>query len=321
MGFVIGLMVFGIVFLVGVTTGVISMLEAPTRGTVILPQQYRDGSSSNRVAVIPVEGIINQSQATFVRAAVEHILDDRSIKAVVLRVDSPGGGVTASDQIWYQIGRLKKANRPVVASFGGIAASGGYYVACDADEVVAEETTITGSIGVIAQVLTMEGLMSKVGVEPVTLVASGSPEKDVANDIFRSWNEKDREKIMTMLDAAYDTFLSRVEQGRANAVKERGTESVRALANGSIYTARQAVESGLVDTIGYLDDAIAASERLAGLATGSARVEIMREPPGLFGTMPLVQSLGAEATSRLDAEAIRTLVHDLGSPRVMFLMR
>ena len=251
------------------------------------------------------------------RSAVEYALHQSNIRAIVLRVDSPGGGVTSSDQIWYEIERLKKKGLPIIASYGGVAASGGYYVSCGADEIVAEPTCITGSIGVIAQIFTFEGLMDKVGIEPVTLVATGSPEKNTANDLFRSWNDKDRQKILTMLDAAYDTFNQRVQDGRKLAITDAAT--IDALADGSIFTAQAAVTNGLVDRIGYLDDAITRAETAAGLRVGSSTVVFLRQPPSFADVLMAHEQ--PRPASLLDADTIRSFVNDLGSPRVMYLMR
>jgi protease-4 len=315
--FVIGLMVFAGVFLLGLGIGIATMLAGSAAERPLLLQDYRGGGSGT-IAILPVSGVIDGGQAGFVRAAVDRILDESSIKGVVLRVDSPGGGVTASDQIWYQLNRLKDEKLPIVASYGSVAASGGYYISCHADHIIAEETCTTGSIGVIAQILTMEGLMDKVGIEPVTLVAPGSPEKDVANDVFRTWNERDREKITVMLDAAYETFLDRVAKGRAGAVVD--PETIPALANGSIYTARQAQANGLIDGIGYLDDAIAKAESLAGLRTGRSKVVVVLEPPSLFGDNLLMQARDRSWPGDWDADRLRTFVTELGSPRVMYLL-
>ena len=314
--FVLGLFMFAGVFVVGLTIGLIMMFGISNVPTAILEEVYRDGDR-NRVAVIPVVGIIESSQAAFVRSAVDHALKQSNIRAIVLRVDSPGGGVTSSDQIWYEIERLKKAGLPVIASYGGIAASGGYYVSCSADEIVAEPTCITGSIGVIAQIFTLEGLMDKVGIEPVTLVATDSPEKNTANDLFRSWNDKDRQKILTMLDAAYDTFNQRVKDGRKTVITDAAT--IDALADGSIFTAQAAVDNGLVDRIGYLDDAITRAETAAGLRVGSSTVVFLRQPPS-FSDMLMAHEQPQKA-NMLNADTIRSFVNDLASPRVMYLMR
>ena len=322
MGIMASLFLFAIVFFMGFGFGIMVMIVGASVEEVMVRQTYRDGDS-RVIAVIPIEGVIDARQADFVHSAVEDVLDDRRVQAVVLRVDSPGGGVTPSDQIWYEVNRLKDKGLPVIASYGSVAASGGYYVSCGADSIMAEQTTITGSIGVIAQVLTLEGLMGKIGVEPVTLVATGSPEKAVANDVFRAWDERDKDKVRTMLDSAYATFRSRVEAGRKAVITDSST--LNGIANGSIYTSEQAKANGLIDGIGYMDDAIALAEQRAGLRTGAATVEILRWPPTLMGAL-----LGAEASapagshqsigSSLNADSIRALVNDLAMPRVMYLM-
>ena len=320
MSIIAGLFLFGAVFIVGIVMGIAVMVAGANYDTVIVPEPYRNGDDRYTVAVIPVEGVIDERQAEFVRAAVDYALDDSSIRAVVLRVDSPGGGVTPSDQIWYEINRLKKQGMPVVASYGGVAASGGYYVSCGADYIIAQETCITGSIGVIAQVLTLEGLMNKVGVQPVTLVASGSPEKSVANDIFRSWTEQDKAKVQVMLDSAHRTFINRVSDGRKNVISD--PMQISAIANGSIYTAQQAIENGLIDAIGYLDDAVTTAESRAKIGAGSAMVVILRQPPTLGDALFAAQgrSRTIQAAGALDANAVRALVNDLSSPRAMYLM-
>jgi protease-4 len=315
---VIGLLLFGGVFFLGLGLGAFSVMLAPSSESVILHQTYRDGRAG-RIAILPIFDVIDSDRAEFARMAVDDILNDGGFDAVVLRVDSPGGGVTASDQIWAEVKRLKKAGLPVVASYGSVAASGGYYVSCGADHIMAEVTSITGSIGVIAQVFTMEGLADKVGIEPVTLVATGSPEKDTANDIFRAWDEKDREKVRIMLDAAFATFQQRVRDGRGNAIGS--TDRVAAIADGSIYTAEQALAGGLIDGIGYLDDAIAEAERRASLSAGAARIIILKQPPAFFASGLFTQAPRINrATPPLDADAIRALANDLGAPRVMYLM-
>lgn len=319
-GIVAGLFLFAVVFFMGLALGIGVMVVGASVEEVMVRQTYRDGDS-RLIAVIPIEGVIDARQSDFVHSAVENVLDDRHVKAVVLRVDSPGGGVTASDQIWYEVNRLKAKGLPVIASYGSVAASGGYYVSCGADHIMAEETTITGSIGVIAQVLTLEGLMNKVGVEPVTLVATGSPDKSVANDIFRSWNDRDKATVRTMLDSAYATFRNRVETGRKTVISDPAT--LDGIANGTIYTAMQAKENGLIDGIGYLNDAIAVAEQRAGLTAGASTVQILRWPPTLMDAL-----VGAEASrsghqsivSSLNAESIRALVNELAMPRAMYLM-
>jgi protease IV len=319
-GIIAGLALFGFVFLVGIIIGVSVMFAGSSMETVVLEQTYRDGGR-NKIAILPIEGPIDDSQAIFARAAVDHILADRRVSAVVLRVDSPGGGVTASDQIWYEIERLKKSNLPVIASYGSVAASGGYYVSCGADHIIAEETCITGSIGVIAQIMTLEGLMDKIGIEPVTLVATGSPEKAVGNDIFRTWDEKDQQKWLGILDSAYAIFTDRVQQGRSGKVIDPAL--LESAASGSIFTASEAIEKGLVDAVGYLDDAIAHAEGAAGIPAGRAAVVRITEPPSLFGNGLLFQARtrAVPRSAGIDAAALRSFVNELSTPKAMYLLR
>jgi protease IV len=309
-----GLMLFAIVFLIGIVFGFAAALtETPT----VVEQTYRD-SGRERIVILPIEGVIGDDAARFARIAVNHILDDRHVRAVVLRVDSPGGGVTASDQIWYQVKRLRDAGLPVIASYGGVAASGGYYVSCNADYIFAEQTCITGSIGVIAQLFTMNDLMGKVGIEPVTIVATDSPEKDIANNIFRTWDERDRQRILAILDSAQATFINRVRDGRSHVITD--DDRLTSLANGAIFTAQQAVDNQLIDAVGYLDDAIAHAEQSAGLRAGRASVVRIGRPPQLFGGM-LAREGGAGSTiAAMDAERLRGFINELASPRAMYLM-
>ncbi len=315
-GFIFGLLLFGGIFLMGIVIGIAIMFGRSSVDRVVLEEHYQDGGSSRRIAIIPIEGIIDWNKATFVRDCVDHVLSE-DFDAVVLRIDSPGGGVTSSDEIWYEVQRLHKNNIDVVASYGGIAASGGYYVSCTADHIMAQQTCITGSIGVIAQVMTFEGLLDKVGIEPITLVATNSPNKDVANDIFHSWSEQDRAKVIDMLDASYETFLKRVADGRGEAIGD--ASAIRDLADGSIYTAEQAKASGLIDSIGYLDDAVVEAERMIGLGPRSAEVVVLRYPPSLFGDGLLMQAHQRTTSTPLDAERIRTFANELAAPRLMYL--
>ena len=316
-GFVIGIFLFGVVFATGLAIGAVIVAASTMFETGAYQEVYRDGDATT-VAIIPVEGVIDAHRAYVVRTLVDQVLGDRSTKAAVLRVNSPGGGIAASDQIWYQVKRMRDAGIPVIASFGGLAASGGYYISCGTDHIVAEPTCITGSIGVIAQAFVFKNLLDKVGIEPVTLLATDSPEKDVGNPM-RAWTDKDRQTYITMLDAAYKIFNGRVKEGRKEAIEDPAR--IDELADGSIFTAAEARDNGLVDTIGYLDDAIAQAERSAGLPAGRSTVVILREP-----TSPLDELLGGRTPGPgpgaiFDAEKLRGVVNDLARPRVMYLMR
>jgi len=275
-----------------------------------------DGDASlGRVVVLPVEGVIDDAMADYVRRAVDHLLDDPPA-AVVLRIDSGGGGVTASDQIWHQLNRLKtEPDEPVqvVASFGTVAASGGYYIAAAADHIVCERTGLTGSIGVIAQIPTVAGLLDKVGVEMHTVTADGSNDKDLANNPFRAWTPADAAVVKDLVNTMYDQFVEVVKNGRGFSADE-----VDDVATGAIYTAHEALNAGLVDSVGYLDDAVDQARSLAGLPA-DARVTRVKQPgQGLLGAL-----LGARVTLSpnmdLSPELARRWLDDFGQVRLAYL--
>lgn len=311
-GLVIGVLLLGIVFIVGVVFGVGGTIAAqgvePT-----LTETHRRAGTGDRIVIIPVEGIILEPTADFVAVAVNRVLSDPHVRAVILRVDSPGGAVSPSDRIWRDVQRLRDAGVPVVASFGGYAASGGYYVSCHSDQIVAEPTCITGSIGVISQVLTMGDLLDKVGIQPITLVAAGSPEKAVGNDIYRNWTDADRKTHQHLLDAAYDIFRSRVAEGRGSRLDS--ADSLDVIGDGRVFTANDALTNRLIDQVGYLEDAIATAEGLARLRPGSATVIRLDAPPTFMSAL-----LSAQRAPTTDATSLRSLLHELSVPRAMYLM-
>ncbi len=190
---------------------------------------------------------------------------DRSIKAVVLRINSPGGSAAASQEIYQEVMKLRKARKPVVASMGDVAASGGYYVAAAADKIMANGSTMTGSIGVIMEFLNLQGLYEKVGLGTVTLKSGRF--KDIGS-ATRPLTEDERQLLQAMIDDVYDQFVSDIVAGR----KVLSREDVRRLADGRIFTGRQAKKLKLVDELGNLQDAIALAGKMAGM-TGRPAVE------------------------------------------------
>lgn len=259
-----GAFIFGLVAgAAGSSAGEMDVQNDVVRRTV------QRGDRATQIAIVPVEGAITDQTASEVAAAVARARND-NVDAVLLRVDSPGGGVTPSDRIDHDLQKLRDAGIPVFASYGGISASGGVYVSARCERIMAEPTCVTGSIGVIASVITMEGLAEKIGVEANSVVATRSPEKAVANDLWRNWDEKDYAKIRKILDAAYDRFRMLVEEGRS----ERLAEGVDFddLCNGNVFTANEALELGLIDAIGYQEDAIAMVEQALGVTPGEASV-------------------------------------------------
>ncbi len=281
-----------------------------------------EGDREHRIVVLPVVGMIDDTTAAVVRGVLQDLRENKP-KALILRIDSGGGTVGASDRIWNELARFRQETEiPIVASFGSIAASGGYYIAAGADHIIAEPTCITGSIGVMANVMTFDRLLDKVGVTPEVLVAQGSPEKDVANNVFRPWNDRDRQTVQTILDHAHSRFVQIVSQGRGRHLT---TEQVQTLANGEVYTAQEAVNNKLIDGEGYLTDAVAQAAALAGLpATAKPHVEVYAPRPGLLSAIlsDPVPPNASERTpidlTRMDSEQLRRTLVELTTPRLEY---
>ena len=242
-------------------------------GRRVLPQAPFAGE---RVAVVELTGIMTGSQdagsrAMSARRVVEQLekhRGDDTVKAVVLRVDTPGGTVVAAQEIHGALGRLRGDGKKIVASMGDVAASGGYYVACAADRIFASPGTLTGSIGVIMQFPNYQGLFGKIGLSTNT-IKSGEF-KDVGNGA-REMTERDRRLLQSLVDDVQGQFVEAVAAGRGMT-----PERVRPLADGRVYSGRQAKELGLVDELGDLDAAIAAAAKLAGIA---GKPVVVREKP------------------------------------------
>ncbi len=210
---------------------------------------------SNNVGVLLLEGTIDDSSE-----AIRHLKrfgEMRGIKAVVVRIDSPGGAVAPTQEIHEEIEKLKK-KKPVVASFGGMAASGGYYVASACSFIVANPGTLTGSIGVIMQLANVEELMKKLGLKQ-TSVKSG-PHKDIGSPV-RALSPAEKAILQSLVDNVHQQFVRAVAKGRG--IPEA---KVRAIADGRVYSGEQAKGLGLVDLLGNMEDAIDVAAKRAGIA-------------------------------------------------------
>jgi protease-4 len=181
---------------------------------------------------------------------------DKTVKAVVLRLDSPGGSALASDVVWQEVRRLGE-QVPVVASLGNVAASGGYYIASAAKRIVAEPTTITGSIGVFGGKLVLGGLLDKIGVH--TVVLKRGKHAGLFSSLTR-FSDSERALLRRHMQHTYDTFVNRVAKGRRMSY-----DAVHRVGQGRVWSGKQARDVGLVDALGGLDEAVAAAAKLAGL--------------------------------------------------------
>ena len=228
--------------------------------------------SSDKVAVVKIEGIILDSDDVIDQ--LKKYSKDTSVKAIILRINSPGGAVVPSQEIYEEINKIrKKTGQKIVVSMGTVAASGGYYIASAADKIIANPGTLTGSIGVIMEFASVGELMKKIGVKDET-VAVGK-RKDVGN-FMRTMTPDEREYLQNVLHDVHSQFVDAVAAGR-----KMKTQDVWALADGSVYTGRQAKAVGLVDEIGDLDDAIKAAGKLANIQ-GEPKVVTEEKKTSIF---------------------------------------
>lgn len=207
-----------------------------------------------KIAVVRVSGVILDS--TNVIEELRKHSKDGSVKAIVIRVDSPGGGVAPSQEIYKEILKIKEKKK-IVVSMGSVAASGGYYISSPADKIVANAGTLTGSIGVIMEIPNVEGLMEKIGVK--TQVIKSGKHKDIAS-VFKSLKPEEKQILQKVLDDVHDQFIQAVSDARG-----MNFEDIKKLADGRIFTGRMAKEKGLVDELGNLQDAIMLAGKLTGI--------------------------------------------------------
>jgi protease-4 len=247
-----------------------------------LQENYvKDNNSANRIVIVPIEGVISSQSfgrggPTMVEVVEEQFrraADDKRVKAVILKVNSPGGEVLASDDIYNIIEKFQhKTGKPVVAAMGSLAASGGYYVSAPCQWIVANEMTITGSIGVIMHGYNFRGLMDKVGVRPE--VFKSGKFKDMLSPDKREEDitQEEREIIQSMVNETFDKFKTVISEGRANATKRNSAsgdkgktlvENWTQFADGRILSGKEALSNGFIDELGNFDAAIARAQKLA----------------------------------------------------------
>ncbi|MFO8014573.1 MAG: signal peptide peptidase SppA [Phycisphaerae bacterium] len=291
--------------------GLAGMLGTQFGGTTVeetfLERTVERGPSETKIAVVRVGGLIEETLAERVRRALDRARRDDAVVAVILRINSPGGYLTASDALYHHVQVFaEESGKPVVAAMDAVAASGGYYAACGADQIVAQRTTVTGSIGIVAQYFFLSGLMEdKLGIQSVTL--KRGRQKDWPNMFAGEMTPEQRDYIMeALLDPGYDQFVDVVAEARG-----MDRDDVLALATGRIFMGPEARRRGLVDEIGYFGRAVEIAREKAGVA--EARVVEYVRPLSLMSLM----GLSAKAESLLDLGP-ETLA-GLSSPRVMYL--
>ncbi len=300
-----------LLFFLIIATVVLVLVASPGGGSaggggggVEWQEEYVQGEGSEKIAVLPVAGVISDQAGgggllgggggatpDALRSQLDQAADDGNVRAVILEVNSPGGAVVASDQMHQLILDFKEeSDKPVVVSMEDTAASGGYYIATAADRIVANTATITGSIGVILSFLNFSEAADKYGIKQVS-VTSGEF-KDIGSQ-FEDLTPEERDILDSVVQDSYSQFVDVIAEGR-----DLPEDRVREISDGRIYSGLQAEELGLVDETGNLSQAVDTTENLADVS--DARVVRYTQSPGLFG------SLQARLAPQ-EPEALRTL--------------
>lgn len=226
-----------------------------------------EGTGEKKILVIPVAGIISDDESggpfygrqgivKTVKRELEQASEDDNIVAVLLEIDSPGGGITASDVVYNYILKFKeKTEKKVVVYMKDVAASGAYYVSMAADKIVAHPTTITGSIGVIMPLINIADLIEKYGIKDKSITSGAM--KDIGSPT-RDMSEEEETVLRSIIDEMYMRFVTIISENRGMTVEE-----IKKLADGRVYTGKQALDNGLVDQLGYMDDAVSVAKELA----------------------------------------------------------
>ncbi len=249
-----------------------------------------DNDASDKIAVIPIEGIISgqlgdrggYSLVDVVKAQLDRAEDDKKVKAVILKVDSPGGEVLASDEIAHAITEFQShAGKPVIVSMGSLAASGGYYVSAPCEWIVANELTITGSIGVIMHGWNYRGLMDKVGLAPEVYKSGKFKDMMSGSREPGSVTPEERAMVQKLIDETFAKFKSVVAEGRKNAHENNKDGQALAAnwtdyADGRVLSGKEAFTLGFVDQLGTFDDAVAKAEELGGVKAQANLIEYRR---------------------------------------------
>jgi len=304
-GIVLAFSVMANIALFFMLIGVVAIFATGQRG-MLTEEVIREGPSRNKIAVITLQGIIHSQLARDVYQQLKVVGRDRRVKGLIVRVNSPGGTVSASDQIYKQIRDFRsKENIPVVAFMQGVAASGGYYTSVACDKIIAEPTTITGSIGVISSYFVFQELLEeKLGILPVTI--KSGPKKDWPSSFREPAPEEIQYMQEKLITPAYERFVQIVAEGRKGTLD---ANEVRRLADGGIFGAQEAYDEKLIDDIGYLDEAIESVKSLAKIDT--AQVVEYRKP------FTFADFLSYRKPNMLKLD--RNTLYELGTPQVLYL--
>ncbi|MBI4872834.1 MAG: signal peptide peptidase SppA [Candidatus Riflebacteria bacterium] len=275
-----------------------------------------DPLAKPKVALLAIEGLILSQKMPIggmtdlvetLRVQLAHAAKDPDLKGVLVEIDSPGGGITASEILYKALADFRGKGKHVVALMEDMAASGGYFVSLPAERILAHPTTITGSIGVLVKSVNVEGLYQKLGLKDTTLKSSATPLKDMLSST-RPMTEEERKVMQSLLDQMYDRFVDLVASHR-----KLTPEQARKLADGRVYSAREAKDLGLIDAIGFREDALAELYKLCGLAK-EPKIVKYRKPFNLQDFFSAGSSFGGLRGPLLDRFASRG-----SAPQFMYL--
>jgi protease-4 len=299
-------------------SGCITVNLPPGPGPLVETQV--SGSGSSKVLMLDLVGIISSSeehgfypipsQVARLKEALTKAAADSDVQSLVLRINTPGGTVTASDVLYHELRLFKQKKKiPIIASIMDVGASGGYYVAMGTDKIVAHPSSVTGSLGVIMLTMNTNGLLEKIGVH-ANAITSG-PKKDMGSP-FRAMTDEERAIFQSVINGFYERFLTVIKEGRRNLT----ADEIRKLADGRIYSGEQAKAVGLVDSIGYLDDAIELAKKEAGLT--DARIVVYQQP-GEYRHNIYSRFLGEEGSGNFLANFDLMALVRSGTPQFMYL--
>ena len=304
LGIMLALSIMANIALFFLLIGAVTIFTTGQRDT-LTEELIQKGPRGNKIAIIKVEGIIDGLQAKSVHKQLKRAKQDRRVKGLIINVNSPGGTLSGSDQIYNEIRRYRnESGRPVVAFMQSMAASGGYYTSVACDKIVAEQTTITGSIGVIFGHFVLQQLLeNKLGIQPV-IITSG-PKKGWLS-MFKPFEEEQKQYVQDrLIDPAFERFVEVVDEGRTSL----NISEVKELADGGIYSAKEALKQKLIDDVGYLDKAIEVVKSLAGI--DEAQVVEYRKP------FSLTSLLTVRSNSILKFD--RNMLYELSTPQLLYL--
>jgi len=304
LGIMLALSIMANIALFFLLIGAVTIFATGQRDT-LTEELIQKGPRGNKIAIIKVEGIIDGLQAKSVYKQLKRAKQDKRVKGLIINVNSPGGTLSGSDQIYNEIRKYRnETGKPAVAFMQSVAASGGYYTSVACDKIVAEQTTITGSIGVIFGHFVLQQLLEdKLGIQPV-IITSG-PKKGWLS-MFKPFEKEQQQYVEErLINPAFERFVEVVAEGRPSLT----LSDVKDLADGGIYSAKEALKQKLIDDVGYLDKAIEVVKSLAGI--DEAQVVEYRKP------FSLTSLLTVRSNNILKFD--RNMLYELSTPQLLYL--